>query len=140
MTMKLIYIIYFHEYFLFQIFFPFFSFFVCLGSSTTAVETAPPDISEESKTKDINDKTNDKDTKDDNHDVAEALLGSKEHKDQLNVDVKIGDGMDIAIHGENGMLYSDPNINSPFFISKLYQYERCQFDLNILFKIVILKN
>ena len=84
----------------------FFLFFVCLGSATTtAVETAPPDISEESKTKDINDKTNDKDTKDDNHDVAEALLGSKEHKDQLNVDVKIGDGMDIAIHGENGTFY-----------------------------------
>ena len=37
-----------------------------------------------------------------NSDVAEALLGSKEHKDQLNIDVKIGDGMDIAIHGENG--------------------------------------
>ena len=33
---------------------------------------------------------------------AEALLG-KEHKDQqVNYDVKIGDGMDIAIHGENG--------------------------------------
>ncbi len=32
----------------------------------------------------------------------EALLG-KEHKDQqVNYDVKIGDGMDIAIHGENG--------------------------------------
>ena len=33
-------------------------------------------------------------------------MGSKEHKDQLNVDVKIGDGMDIAIHGENGTFYS----------------------------------
>ena len=33
---------------------------------------------------------------------SEALLG-KEHKDQqVNYDVKIGDGMDIAIHGENG--------------------------------------
>ena len=33
---------------------------------------------------------------------SEALLG-KEHKEQqVNYDVKIGDGMDIAIHGENG--------------------------------------
>ena len=119
MTMKLIYIIYFHEYFLFQIFFLFFLFFVCLGSATV-VETAPPDISEESKTKDINDKTNDKDTKDDNHDVAEALLGSKEHKDQLNVDVKIGDGMDIAIHGENGTFYSDPSLNILVFYPSKY--------------------
>ena len=37
---------------------------------------------------------------------AEALLG-KEHKDQqVNYDVKIGDGMDIAIHGENGNIIS----------------------------------
>lgn len=33
--------------------------------------------------------------------LSEALLG-KEHKEQVNYDVKIGDGMDIAIHGENG--------------------------------------
>lgn len=34
--------------------------------------------------------------------LSDALLG-KEHKDQqVNYDVKIGDGMDIAIHGENG--------------------------------------
>ena len=38
-------------------------------------------------------------------DIAEALLANKEHKDQLNIDVKIGDGMDIAIHGENGKYY-----------------------------------
>ena len=35
---------------------------------------------------------------------SEALLG-KEHKEQqVNYDVKIGDGMDIAIHGENGKI------------------------------------
>ena len=39
-------------------------------------------------------------------DIAEALLANKEHKDQLNIDVKIGDGMDIAIHGENGKQYN----------------------------------
>jgi hypothetical protein len=33
--------------------------------------------------------------------VTEALL-NQDHKDQVNYDVKIGDGMDIAIHGENG--------------------------------------
>ena len=38
-------------------------------------------------------------------DIAEALLANKEHKDQLNIDVKIGDGMDIAIHGENGKYF-----------------------------------
>ena len=50
----------------------------------------------------IEDKDNPSKTIAINSDVAEALLGSKEHKDQLNIDVKIGDGMDIAIHGENG--------------------------------------
>ena len=34
--------------------------------------------------------------------IADALIG-KQEKDRSNtVDVKIGDGMDIAIHGENG--------------------------------------
>ena len=34
--------------------------------------------------------------------ISEVFLG-KDHKDQqVNYDVKIGDGMDIAIHGENG--------------------------------------
>ena len=40
----------------------------------------------------------------------EALLG-KEHKEQqVNYDVKIGDGMDIAIHGENGKSFLDKNL------------------------------
>ena len=47
-------------------------------------------------------------------DIAEALLANKEHKDQLNIDVKIGDGMDIAIHGENGKYFIHLNLEILF--------------------------
>ena len=34
--------------------------------------------------------------------VTDALIGKEEKDRTNNIDVKIGDGMDIAIHGENG--------------------------------------
>ncbi len=34
--------------------------------------------------------------------VTDALIGKQEKDRTNNIDVKIGDGMDIAIHGENG--------------------------------------
>ena len=34
--------------------------------------------------------------------VTDALIGKPEKDRTNNIDVKIGDGMDIAIHGENG--------------------------------------
>jgi hypothetical protein len=34
--------------------------------------------------------------------VTDALIGKPEKDRANNMDVKIGDGMDIAIHGENG--------------------------------------
>ncbi len=37
--------------------------------------------------------------------VTDALIGKQEKDRSNNVDVKIGDGMDIAIHGENGQIF-----------------------------------
>lgn len=48
----------------------------------------------------------DDDDDDDENPISEVLVRSKDHHQMDNLvaqyDVKIGDGMDIAIHGENG--------------------------------------